>query len=396
MRGMTVGGSMDLLYRASMPPIVEAHFIARPNRFKVVAQTDREAVEAYLPNPGRLWELLLPGAKLFLEQSKETQGRRTSYTVIAVETPQGPVMLHTHRTNDAAQWLLERGLIPGWDETRIVRREVTFGGSRFDFLLEGRDGPFPVEVKSCTLFGDKMAMFPDTPSERATRHITHLAEMGRHGARAGLLILAHSPRPRYFLPNLHTDLDFAKAFLEARQAVDIKPVRVRWNKDLSLDTGVSLLEIPWPILERNAADRGGYILILELEQPTRLAIGKLGELDFAAGYYCYVGSAMKNLKARMARHHRKRKNLHWHVDYLREASRFVSCLPVRSAEPIECDLARALDGMADGRIPGFGCSDCSCPTHLFRFGVNPLENPLFARWLTEYRLDRLITGQEFR
>ena len=393
MRGTTAGGSRNLLYRASVRPIIEARFIARSNRFKVMAQTNREAVEAYLPNPGRLWELLLPGAKLFLEKSAETEGRRTSYTIIAVETSHGPVMLHTHRTNDAAQWLLERGLIPGWGETRIVRREVTFGGSRFDFLLEGPEGLFPVEVKSCTLFGEKMAMFPDTPSERATRHIAHLAEMGSHGPRTGLLILAHSLRPRYFLPNLHTDLDFAKAFLEARDAVDIKPVRVGWNKDLSLDAGVSPLEIPWPILERNATDRGGYILILELEQPTRLAIGKLGELDFEAGYYCYVGSAMKNLKARMDRHRRRRKNLHWHVDYLREASRFISCLPVRSAESVECDLARAMDGMADGRIPGFGCSDCFCPTHLFHFGANPLKNPLFARWLTEYRLDRLITGE---
>ncbi|HON33753.1 MAG: DNA/RNA nuclease SfsA [Thermovirgaceae bacterium] len=393
MRPTQSGNLGDLPFKASWRPVIEARFLGRPNRFRVTALINGEAVGAYLPNPGRLWELLLPGAKLFLENSGETEDRKTGFTVVAVSTTHGPIMLHTHRTNDAAQWLLERGLVPGWEETAIVRREVAFGGSRFDFLLEGRDGRFPVEVKSCTLFDEKMAMFPDTPSERATRHIAHLAEMGRGGAGAGLLVLVHSPRPRYFLPNLHTDLDFAKAFLEARGVVDIKPLSVGWNEDLTLEAGASLLEIPWDILERNAVDKGGYILVLELEQDSRLPIGKTGVIDLKAGFYCYVGSAMKNLKARMSRHRRKRKKLHWQVDHLREASRFVACLPVRSAETVECDLARGLAGIADGRIPGFGCSDCSCPTHLFRFEADPMKNPAFAGWLTEFRLDRLVTGE---
>lgn len=383
----------DFPFRASRRPVIEARFLGRPNRFKITAKIDGGSVEAYLPNPGRLWELLLPDAKLFLENSGEVKDRKTDFTVIAVGTPHGPVMLHTHRTNDAAQWLLERGLVPGWEDAAIIRREVSFGGSRFDFLLEGRDGRFPVEVKSCTLFDGKMAMFPDTPSERATRHIAHLAEIGRRGAGAGLLVLVHSPRPRYFLPNLHTDLDFAKAFLEARGVVDIKPLSVGWKEDLTLETDGSLLEIPWPTLERNAVDKGGYILVLELGQDTRLPIGKLGVIDLKAGFYCYVGSAMKNLKARMTRHRRERKKLHWQVDHLREASRFVACLPVRSAETVECDLARGLSRIADERIPGFGCSDCSCSTHLFRFETDPLKNPSFAGWLTEFRLDRLITGE---
>lgn len=386
-------GPPDFPFRASRHPVTEAFFLDRPNRFRVTALVNGEAVGAYLPNPGRLWELLLPGAKLFLENSGETEGRKTGFTVIAVGTPHGPVMLHTHRTNDAAQWLLERGLVPGWEGTAIVRREVSFGGSRFDFLLEGREGRFPLEVKSCTLFDGKMAMFPDTPSERATRHIAHLAEIGRRDAGAGLLVLVHSTRPRYFLPNLHTDLDFAKAFLEARSVVDIKPLSVGWNEDLTLDAEGSLLEIPWPTLERNAVDKGGYILVLELLRDTRLPIGKLGVIDLKAGFYCYVGSAMRSLKSRMARHRREGKKLHWHVDHLREASRFVACLPVRSAETVECDLAQGIAGIADERIPGFGCSDCSCTTHLFRFETDPMKNPAFAGWLTEFRLELLVTGE---
>ncbi|MFA6641477.1 MAG: DNA/RNA nuclease SfsA [Thermovirgaceae bacterium] len=382
--------SRKILYRASLSTPVPARFLSRPNRFKVIGETASGAVEAYLPNPGRLWELLVPDAMLLLEKSSQKEGRRTAYTVIAVETPQGPVMLHTHRSNDAARWLLDRGMIPGWEDARVIRREVAFGSSRFDFLLEGPEGTFPVEVKSCTLFGERMAMFPDAPSERAARHVSHLAGLAKSGPRPGVLFLVHSLGPRYFLPDLHTDLDFARTLLEARESVDIKPVGIRWNSDLTLEPGASLLEIPWRVLEENAFDSGGYVLVLKLEKDLRLAVGKLGEVDLKAGYYCYVGSAVKGLTARMERHRRRRKNLHWHVDYLREVSLFVVCLPVRSSVPVECDMAHALEGIADERVPGFGCSDCLCRSHLFRFALNPLGSEPFIKTLLRFRIDRLV------
>jgi len=378
------------LYRAARGRLTRGVFLSRPNRFRVVCETGGDRVEAYLPNPGRLWELLLPGSNLLLERSEGNTDRKTDHTVVAVETDHGPVMLHTHRTNDAARWLLDRGMIPGWEDAKVVRREVTFGSSRFDFLLEGPDGVFPVEVKSCTLFGERMAMFPDAPSERAARHVSHLAELAKNGQRPGVLFLVHSMGPKYFLPDLHTDLDFALTLLEARETVDIKPVGIGWNSDLTLKPGASLLEIPWRVLEENAFDRGGYILVLELEKDLRLTVGKLGEIDMKAGYYCYAGSAMKGLTARMERHRRRRKNLHWHVDYLREVSRFVFCLPVRSSLPVECDMAQALKDIADGSVPGFGSSDCSCPSHLFRFSSNPLRSAPFIKMLLHFRIDRLM------
>ena len=391
MKGTPAPATRETLYRASLSTLVPARFLSRPNRFKVVGETAFGTVEAYLPNPGRLWELLLPEARMLLERSAQREGRSTGYTVIAVETSQGPVvMLHTHRTNDAAGWLLDRGMIPGWENARVVRREVAFGGSRFDFLLEGPAGTFPVEVKSCTLFGERMAMFPDAPSERAARHVSHLAELAKNGPRPGVLFLVHSLGPKYFLPDLHTDLGFALALLEARESVDIKPVGIGWNSDLTLEPRASLLEIPWRVLEENAFDRGGYILVLELEENLRLAVGKLGEIDLKAGYYCYIGSAMKGLTARMERHQRRRKNLHWHVDYLREVSRFVVCLPVRTSVPVECDMAHSLEGIADEQVTGFGCSDCLCRSHLFRFASNPLGSEPFIKTLLRFRIDRLV------
>ena len=48
--------------------IVSAVFRSRPNRFVVECLIDGRKVRAYLPNPGRLWELLFPGARLFLHR----------------------------------------------------------------------------------------------------------------------------------------------------------------------------------------------------------------------------------------------------------------------------------------------------------------------------------------
>ncbi len=42
------------------PETRRAEFLSRPNRFAVECLLDGKTVRAHLPNPGRLWELLLP------------------------------------------------------------------------------------------------------------------------------------------------------------------------------------------------------------------------------------------------------------------------------------------------------------------------------------------------
>ncbi|HDH28137.1 MAG TPA: sugar fermentation stimulation protein SfsA, partial [Euryarchaeota archaeon] len=60
-------------------PILTADYISRPNRFTVTCRLNGLRVNAYLPNPGRLWELFFPGARLYLE--KADSGRKLPYTV---------------------------------------------------------------------------------------------------------------------------------------------------------------------------------------------------------------------------------------------------------------------------------------------------------------------------
>jgi sugar fermentation stimulation protein A len=116
-------------------PTEKAVFIRRPNRFVVVCKLHGKTLRAFLPNPGRLWELLLPGAVLHLEKSPRP-GRKLPFTVVAIEREGRPVMAHTLRTNDFVEHLLRKGMVPGLEGTKIVKREVQHGNSRFDFLLK--------------------------------------------------------------------------------------------------------------------------------------------------------------------------------------------------------------------------------------------------------------------
>jgi sugar fermentation stimulation protein A len=206
-------------------PIEQAEFISRPNRFLVICLKNRSRVKAFLPNPGRLQELFLPGKKLFLAREGNPSGkRRYAHTVVAVEREGTPIMLHTHKTNEVAGYLIDRGKIPGLEKARVTGKEIRVGGSRFDLLLEHLGKEILMEVKSCTLVGKKVAMFPDAITERGARHLKELADLSREGRKTTVLFLVHWPRVRYFLPDYHTDLNFARTMLACRFQVLFLPV----------------------------------------------------------------------------------------------------------------------------------------------------------------------------
>lgn len=118
---------------------------------------------------------------------------------------------------------------------------------------------------------------------------------------------------------------------------------------------------------------GVYALLLRLgAKPLRARVGALGRLRFKPGYYFYVGSARNGLRARLSRHFRRSaKKRHWHVDYLRERSEPVGALVWTGKKADECVLSEVLRRLADDSAPGFGSSDCRCPSHLHYFRKDP-------------------------
>ncbi len=356
---------------ASQLPILKARFVRRPNRFLVVCDLGGKTIEAYLPNPGRLWELLLPGRILYLVHNPPDPSKSTEYTALAVEHEGRPILLHTHLTNDVVAHLLAAKKLPGFEAASVIRREARAGASRYDFLLEKDGREFFLEVKSCTLFGSRIAMFPDAVTERGRRHLENLAHHARQGIPGGVVFVVHSPRIDTFMPDYHTDYAFARTLLEVRNDLLVKAVSVEWREDLSLGPRVRDVEIPWDLIARQARDRGSYLLVLEVAQSRRIDVGGLGKVTFPKGYYVYAGSARANLTKRVERHLRRRKQFHWHIDFLRDRADSCTALPVRSSEDLEHDLAEALGQLADWEHPPIRLLRLQMPDTSFRLQREP-------------------------
>ena len=59
-------------------------------------------------------------------------------------------------------------------------------------------------------------MFPDAITERGRKHLLHLKELQNEGYHTGVLFLVQWDRAQWFLPDYHTDLEFARTFKVGR------------------------------------------------------------------------------------------------------------------------------------------------------------------------------------
>ena len=110
--------------------------------------------------------------------------------------------------------------------------------------------------------------------------------------------------------------------------------------------------------------KGGYVLVMELEKGQGISVGSLGRSYFPAGFYAYCGSALAGFEARLNRHLTKNKKPRWHIDYLLSKAEIREIVLCQTEKRLECLLSQALGGELT-YIPGFGCSDCHCKSHLF-------------------------------
>jgi Uri superfamily endonuclease len=120
---------------------------------------------------------------------------------------------------------------------------------------------------------------------------------------------------------------------------------------------------------------GTYALLLSLSAPATISVGRFGLCHIPRGFYLYFGSALGpgGISARLARHSRLDKKLHWHVDYLRPAALLEQAWAMTGKVRAECQWAAVAGALPEVEtpIPRFGASDCRCRAHLFRFPARP-------------------------
>ncbi len=349
-------------FRAVNPEkLCTARFMERPNRFLLRCDLDGQTIEAFLPNPGRLWEILLPGTEVLLSKDGKSQTRKTAYTAVAARKGDIFILLHTHLANDVVGRLLAEEQVPGLEGWTVKKREAVFGRSRFDFLLEKDDKRLFLEVKSCTLFGRRLAMFPDAPSDRGRKHVEELAGLLAHEARGAVLILVQSDVPEYFLPDFHTDPKFAQSLYNHKNKIGLIPLGVSWTRELELSDNPRLLDIPWEIYERHSPCPGVSIVS--------------GERT-GGGHWAYVLDETN--PAGWSEFVRKSG---W------RARPYV--MPIRSASADAGQINRELGLITDGEEDRDG-------RRFFFFRDPPLKNPSFASMLLHQRTDRLLEDQDQR
>lgn len=216
-----------------MPFAVEAAtFLERPNRFVIHARLhgDGSTVRAHCPNPGRMAELMIPGATVYLSRATDP-ARRTPFTLRFMIHPAAGelISLNTQLPNDLFAEGLADGFFAPFHGHRTVRREVTVPHteqgkqgkitSRMDFLLEDAQGrPCWIEVKSVSLVEDGFALFPDAPTTRGRRHLFELADLAQAGERAAVVFIVQRPDAISVQPNRRTDPNFADALTHAQSA----------------------------------------------------------------------------------------------------------------------------------------------------------------------------------
>ena len=118
--------------------------------------------------------------------------------------------------------------------------------------------------------------------------------------------------------------------------------------------------------------KGTYVLLMSLESDTSIQIGKQGFRDFEKGGYVYIGSALQSLESRIGRHLRSEKKDYWHIDYFLRYACIKKVFIKEGEIREECDVALSFSRCFPS-ISGFGCSDCSCESHLYTGEIESLE-----------------------
>ena len=234
------------------PLVRPARFLRRPNRFVAYCELEGREEMVHVKNTGRCRELLQPGATVYLVPG-HGPGRKTAWDLVAVEKQRDkeekPPLLVNMDSQAPNQVLYEALagtlLLPGQPgPLSLLRREVTFGDSRFDLYLEaaaekkertacvpaGAEGGIKetsekiacrqpwrafVEVKGVTLEEKGICRFPDAPTLRGTRHLRELIRARKAGYAAYVIFIIQMEGMEYFTPHTQQDPDFALALKEA-------------------------------------------------------------------------------------------------------------------------------------------------------------------------------------
>ncbi len=215
---------MDLLKISSLK---EGIFLKRINKFLGIVKLNGYEKEIHIHDPGRLSELLFPTNKILIKEEDKPH-RKTKFDLIAAFKNNHWVLVHSGYHRKIAEKIIQKGIIKEFKKYNKIHGEVKYNNSRIDFKLTNKQNELWLEVKGCTLTKNGIALFPDAPTKRGTRHLKELIELGN----SAILILIFRKDSKCFMPNFDTDPEFAKNFKKLlEKKVKIYPVLLSFKNE---------------------------------------------------------------------------------------------------------------------------------------------------------------------
>lgn len=190
--------------------IVLGTFVSRPNRFIAMVEIGSSVEVCHVKNTGRCRELLLPGAKVVLQKADKAE-RKTMYDLIAVY--KGDILINID--SQAPNKVFKEWIHNFFKDAVLVKPEVKYKNSRFDFYIETPSRKIFAEVKGVTLENDGVLMFPDAPTERGVKHLSELCDCIDSGYEAYVFFVVQMDAGKYFTPNSITHPEFARMLKHA-------------------------------------------------------------------------------------------------------------------------------------------------------------------------------------
>lgn len=189
--------------------IVEGRFIKRLNRFIAEVEIEGLIHKVHVKNTGRCAELFIEGVRVFLEES-DNPNRKTRYSLINIYKDDLLINMDSQVPNQVIHEALMEGQIREITNVLYSKREVTYGNSRFDIYYETKENKGFIEVKGVTLEVNGLALFPDAPTVRGSKHILELTKSLEAGYKNYVCFLIQMAGVTEFRPHHERDMALAK------------------------------------------------------------------------------------------------------------------------------------------------------------------------------------------
>lgn len=225
--------------------LVKGRLLKRYKRFLADVELESgEVITAHCANTGKMTGCAESGVIVWLSQNNNP-ARKLKYSWELTETKAGHIIgIHSAKANDIVDEALLAKRVEPLSQYKNIQREVKVGSkSRIDFVLSDNIEQCFVEVKSVTLLGENgIGMFPDTVSERASRHVQELMTLKQQGHRAVLVFCVQHSGIDVVCPADEIDPAYGDI---VRQAITAGVEVLVYGCELSVDEIKLTKPLPW-------------------------------------------------------------------------------------------------------------------------------------------------------